>query len=176
MKLEPLFTVKENSLFTIQGNPVNLSFTELTDIKNPPALAGDSFYKIVINQKTIEPEDESYNEEFLAELRDFLKQLDEKKQTAVLSIIPYESEMDAESAELYTACVKHTARRVKDCISVAGVFIESALVNRDSSSRLMMFEDELLLKHQQYVFFARKTVYDVLKGIEQSYLEKIVLI
>ena len=69
MKLDPIFTVKSKKLYKISdGSEVNTS----------------SLKKITIPWSTVEMEDEVYNEEFLANLREQLKAMEEAGEFAVL--------------------------------------------------------------------------------------------
>ena len=82
MKLDPLFSVKDNQLYTIAGDAkVELNFSDVNDISVPCELNQKTIYKILVDQKTIEPEAECYNEEYLASLRDFLKIMEENVET-----------------------------------------------------------------------------------------------
>ncbi|MBQ0162817.1 MAG: hypothetical protein KBS84_06640 [Treponema sp.] len=187
MKLDPIFTVKENKLYKISDNSeVNFTLTDVTDIKSIGDGGANSIYNIIIEQKTIEPEYEAYSEEYLADLRDALKVLEEKGQFAVLNIIPGID--DANKSKIlngtceddavcdYVACVKHTARRVKDCVSVAGIFIREDFLTEGAAGKVMTLQDELLVKHAQYVFFADKGLSDKIKGAGSEYSDRVVLV
>ena len=69
MKLEPLFYAKDNKLYRISGN-------EEVDTA--------SLKRIEVSWSTVEIEEESYNEEFLAKLRDELKGFEEAGIFAVI--------------------------------------------------------------------------------------------
>lgn len=141
MKLEPLFTAKENKLFKI-------STGEQTDI--------NSLKFIDIPWTTVELEPESYNEEYLAELRDQLKNMDETGAFAVLVPVIDKKLETPEDYELFTNACNHTARRVKDCISVIGFKLPSNLTDKGFSedSPAATFMDTLAIKHAQYIYFA----------------------
>lgn len=188
MKLQPLFTVKTNELYTIDennGNPLNLEFADISDLQIKPDMSSGSFYRIIIEQKIIEPEPECYDESFLAALRDFLKQLEENRQFAVLHIIPGKTEQEKkqistsgaedESVQLYVTCVKHTARRVKDCVSVAGVEFVSEFIDENAESKISFLIDELKVKHAQYVYFIKENDKDKISLLEDEYKDVIVL-
>lgn len=196
MKLDPVFTVKENKLYKIDDNSlVEFSFTDVSenDIKKlldgsiiSNAGGANSIYNIIISQKTIEPEYESYSEEFLAELRDALKVLEEKNLFAVLNIVPgiddqnkskiLNGTCEDDAVCDYVACVKHTARRVKDCVSVAGVFAREDFLTEGAAGKLMTLEDELLVKHAQYVFFAPNGISEKIKPAGADYFDRVVLV
>ncbi|MGN0740364.1 MAG: hypothetical protein ACI4LX_09370 [Treponema sp.] len=188
MKLQPLFTVKANELYTIDennGKPLNPEFTDISDLQSKPDLPSGSFYRVIIEQKVIEPETECYDEAFLASLRDFLKQLEENGQFAVLHIVPGKSEQekdrisnssaDDESVQMYAACVKHTARRVKDCASVAGIELCSEFIAENAESKIAFLIDELKVKHAQYVYFIKESDGAKISLLEDEYKAVIVL-
>ena len=62
MKLDPVFTVKQNKLYKIDGNS---------------EVAAASLKRIEIKWSQVELAEESYNEEYLAQLRDELKAMDD---------------------------------------------------------------------------------------------------
>lgn len=105
--------------------------------------------------------DSSYNEAFLAALRNFIKGAEAQGFYAVLAPIFNGSGATAfsqnggflshEDAERVIAAACHTARRVKDCSSVAGFAVPEPL--SDGDARLFM--KEMSAKHAQYVYFSR---------------------
>ena len=135
MKLEPLFS--------IQGN-------KLTRISDNQSVDPSTFKMIQISWKEVEIEDESYNEEFLAELRNKLKQLDESNRFAILIPVVDKELKTEEQAELFTNAFNHTARRIKDCVSVAGFFIPKEIQEMNYTQS---FTETLAVKHEQYVYF-----------------------
>ena len=154
MKLQPLFTVKANKLYTIDennGNPLNLEFADISDLQIKPDMASGSFYRIIIEQKIIEPEPECYDESFLAALRDFLKQFEENRQFAVLHIIPGKT------------------------VSVAGVEFVSEFIDENAESKISFLIDELKVKHAQYVYFIKENDKDKISLLEDEYKDVIVL-
>lgn len=142
MKLDPLFTVKENKLYKIEdGSAVELSELKFIDIA----------------WSTVELQDEVYNEEYLAQLRDELKALEAMGKFAVLCPVidkPFET---AEQIELYINAFNHTARRVKDCVSVVGFSLPEEVCTRgfEPGTPAGDFMDTLAIKHAQYVYFAK---------------------
>ena len=133
MKLEPVFFVKENKLYKIEGNS---------------PFAAEQLQKIEILWSKVELEDEIYNEEFVASLRDDLKSLEVQGKFAVLVPIIDKPLENAEQIESFTNACNHTARRVKDCISVAGFEIPAEI------SDFQDFIEILSKKHAQYVYFS----------------------
>ena len=134
MKLDPIFTVKNKKLYKIaDGSEVDTS----------------TLKKINIPWTTVEMEDGIYNEEFLALLRDQLKKMEEAGQFAVLVPAADKPLETPEQEEAFTAAFNHTARRVKDCASVAGMELEPKLKDKQG------FMDTLAIKHAQYVYFTK---------------------
>ncbi|WP_318663305.1 hypothetical protein [Treponema sp.] len=178
MKLDPLFSVKDNQLYTIAGDAkVELNFSDVNDISVPCELNQKTIYKILVDQKTIEPEAECYNEEYLASLRDFLKIMEEKNVFAVLCVKPEAVSDSADSAEVesYTACVKHATRRIKDCVSLAGVWLTDEFAASGDDAKISYLIDELVGKHAHYVYFASEKVLAKAKNLGEEYSSKTVL-
>ncbi|MBO4319104.1 MAG: hypothetical protein J5857_01385 [Treponema sp.] len=151
MKLEALFTSKDNSLFTVEGESVSLNAeNKITAQENSITLpqANDSPLFIYVPWTLVGLDEESYNEAFLANLRDSLKLMEEKKQFAIIVPAADSAADSPDKKEAFTASMKHCARRIKDCVSVIGFAIP---LEADSE----YFCDELSQKHSHYVFFSR---------------------
>ena len=134
MKLEPIFTVKQNKLYKIADN----SEVDTATLK-----------RINISWSEIEIEDGIYNEGFLAQLREELKQMEAVGLFAVL-VPAADKPLDTpEQEEAFIAAFNHTARRVKDCASVAGMELEPKLKDKQG------FMDTLAIKHAQYAYFTK---------------------
>ena len=106
MKLDPIFTVKNKKLYKIADN----SEVDASTLK-----------RIDIPWSTVELEDEAYNEEYLASLREQLKAMETSESFAVLVPVVDKPLETPEDEELFINAYNHTARRVKDCTSVAGL-------------------------------------------------------
>lgn len=130
MKLERLFEVKDGKLFSVSGEE--------------KAVTPEMIRKVRWSE--VEGNPEEYNEEFLAKLRDELKVLEEKNEFVFIEPV---FDKDAGS-EQFVAAMKHTARRIKDCVSVIGFAIPSEAVSAKD-----LFVEELSQKHKHYCFFAR---------------------
>lgn len=144
MKLDPIFTVKNNKLFTIADNaPVDLS----------------TLKRIEIQWTTVEIEEESYNEEYLANLRDQLKPLDEINQFVILVPVVDKPLETPEQIELFINAYNHTARRIKDCTCIAGFELPSSLLKfgLKGNSAAADFMETVAKKHAQYVYFASQS-------------------
>ena len=134
MKLEPLFYVNKNKLYKLSDNSeVNLS----------------SLKKIEISWAKVEIEEESYNEEFLAQLREQLKTYDESGSFVILVPLVDKALDTAEATEAFINAFNHTARRVKDCVCVVGFELPPEL--KDTQA----FMDTLAIKHAQYQYFSK---------------------
>ena len=134
MKLDPIFTVKNKKLYKIaDGSEVDTSTLKQIDIP----------------WSTVELEDEAYNEEYLAGLRDQLKSLEAAGKYAVLVPVVDKALETPEQEELFINAYNHTARRVKDCVSVAGFELPAQLKDKQA------FMETLAIKHAQYVYFTK---------------------
>ena len=143
MKLDPIFTVKQNKLYKLADNsPVDLS----------------TLRRIEIKWSTVELADEAYNEEYLAELRNQLKAMDETGAFAILVPVADKPLETPEQAELFINAFNHTARRVKDCVSVAGMELAPELTAKGFApgSPAADFMETLAIKHAQYVYFTKE--------------------
>ncbi len=145
MKLDPVFTVNNNQLYTIDSN----SLVDTQTLKF-----------IQIPWSTVEMSPEAYNEEYLASLRDQLKTLEALNQFAVLVPVVDKPLTTPEQIELFINAFNHTARRVKDCVSVAGYELPAeltALQEFEENSPANTFMETIAIKHAQYVYFTKLT-------------------
>ena len=160
MKLDPLFTAKNNELYKISNNSkVNLS--DLIEIDGTKLVYTSNFIsKISIPWSKVELEDELYNEEFLANLRDYLKILDDKNQFAIIKPLVDKSLENQEQLELFINAFNHTARRTKDCVSLVGMELPPELLAKGfgADSPSLQFMEKLEIKHAQFVYFADKKI------------------
>ena len=142
MKLDPVFTIKNHQLYKISDN----SPFATSDLK-----------QIDIAWSTVELAEDSYNEDFLAKLRDELKSMEAAGKYAVLVPVVDKPLENAEQVEAFINTFNHTARRVKDCESVAGFVLPDAITSKgfDSGSPAADFMETLAIKHAQYVYFVK---------------------
>ena len=134
MKLDPIFTVQQNKLYKLADNsPVDIS----------------TLQRIEIKWSQVELAEEAYNEEYLASLRDQLKAMEEAGIFAVLVPVADKPLDTPEAEEAFINTFNHTARRVKDCTSVAGFELSPQLKDKQA------FMDTLAIKHAQYVYFTK---------------------
>lgn len=153
MKLEPLFKSENNSLYFLDGTPVDVQNSiSVAAAEIATLLKGDGAsskpFMVTVPWTLVGMAEDSYNEEFLAVFRDLLKALEETKNFAF--IVPQaDSPVDTDAKkEQLVASFKHCARRIKDCVSVIGFAVPD---EADPS----FFIEELSHKHAQYVFFSR---------------------
>jgi len=94
------------------------------------------------------------NEEYLASLRNQLKDLEAQGQELLLEpAFSADDCKDVEKALQITADYKHCARRVKDCASVKGFVIPQAFKGMERGAEIIEnFKSELLEKHPHYIF------------------------
>lgn len=146
MKLEAKFYAENNRLYFLDGKEldatkhIEITSGEIAEKCTDP----DTLYGIKISYSEVGEDEDSYNEDFLAKLRDDLKALEEKN--VFTFIIPVGSEEDMHKEE-FTFSMKHCARRIKDCESIAGFAVPE--YNAD------FFIDEVSAKHKHYVFFQK---------------------
>lgn len=156
MKLDPIFTVSNNKLFTISDKtPVDISTLKRTEIL----------------WSTVEMEEESYNEEYLANLREQLKPLDEINKFVILVPVVDKPLETSEQIELFINAYNHTARRIKDCTCIAGFELPSSILKFGlaDNSAAIEFMETVAKKHAQYVYFASQsdvTNYNLLKDMQ----------
>ena len=143
MKLEPLFVAKENKLYKIEDN----SLVNLEELK-----------RIELPWSKVEIEEESYNEELLANLREELKSLENQNIFAILIPVVDKTLETPEQFELFINACNHTARRVKDCVSVVGFELPQEITKQGfaEDSFFQNFVDVLSKKHAQYVYFSKQ--------------------
>ena len=142
MKLDPIFTINNHQLYKISDN---------TQIDT------STLKQIQIKWSTVELAEESYNEDFLAKLRDELKSMEEAGTFAVLVPVVDKPLESPEQTEAFINTFNHTARRVKDCESVAGVVLPEEIASKGfaAGSPAQDFMETLAIKHAQYVYFVK---------------------
>jgi hypothetical protein len=165
MKLDAQFESKNGKLFSIK-NGCELTTENLiqADIAgtDPAVLASDEFARkfsraaksiicACVAWKTIELVPGSYNEEYLASLREFLKKTEALGISAIIVPVTEGRATDAEF-ERYTAAMVHTARRIKDCESVIGFALPDEVAAVPAA--IASFIEAMAVKHAQYVYFS----------------------
>ncbi|MCR5289975.1 MAG: hypothetical protein K6E51_08300 [Treponema sp.] len=154
MKLDPEFISKDHTLFTVGNDVVDtadlqvLSYAAIRGGEVPKLVSGKKPIVLQCAWTAVESEPEVYDESYLADLRTYLKELEDTGCYAVIE--PMVDNALSGDEERFVAAMKHTARRIKDCKSVVGFAIPQAVQN------VSMYLDELSQKHEQYVFFGHK--------------------
>lgn len=150
MRLEKLFDSQDNTLIEKNGNSIDLTLCPVLDAVE---LCNEKYESAKVSAVKVKWsytgfDEENYNEEFLALLRDRLKYLEDSSK--YVFIIPEaDSEIcDAQKKEAFASSINHCARRIKDCASVIGFAIPKELEAGE-------FTELLLKKHPHYIFFSR---------------------
>ena len=154
MKLEARFKTSDNKLYTLDGAECAIypeTFESEKILGGQSSLPeGKGPFALSINWTTVGLDDQSYNEEFLASFRDFLKQLEEDDRYVLIVPVADKNPSSTEEKSALTASMKHCARRLKDCASIVGFAVPE-------ESDPEEFISELRQKHQHYAFFSRDT-------------------
>ncbi len=133
MKFEKLFESKNHKLYKVDGEEVAVTPEMIFPVK----------------WSDVEGAEEEYNEDFLAHLRDELKDLEEKGKFVFLEPVYDKTATPGQ----FNNAMKHTARRVKDCKSVIGMALVGEVA--DDVDVLNDFLEKISGKHPQYVYFAK---------------------
>lgn len=151
MKLEARFKTSDNKLYTLDGAECAIypeTFESEKILGGQSTLPeGKGPFALSVRWTTVGLDDQSYNEEFLASFRDFLKQLEENDRYVLIVPVADKNPSSAEEKSALTASMKHCARRLKDCASIVGFSVPE-----ESSPEEFM--EELRAKHQHYAFFS----------------------
>jgi len=139
MKFEKLFESKDNKLFTVKGEEKAVTAAMIKSVK----------------WNDVEGDEEVYDEQYLAKLRDELKAVEEKGEFVFIE--PVYDKKGAIPGQFINA-MKHTARRVKDCASVIGFAIPAEIA--DDADVVQVYVEKISEKHPQYVYFAKKAIND----------------
>lgn len=174
MKMNPLFKTEKNKLIHIEDSVEystdNLKIIDINEINNTVDLIkNNQITAITVPWNLIEIEKESYNEEILASLRDYLKKLEENSCYAF--IIPKMNRPleDSDVADSFIKAMVHTARRIKDCSSVVGFSVPCEFLEKDrdlilnSDSYTQWFINEMNVKHSHYLYFIDSNIISGLK-------------
>lgn len=135
MKLEKLFKSENNRLFKMDGTEVAVTASMLKNV----------------SWNDVEGAEEVYNEQYLSQLRDELKAVEEKGEFVVVN--PVYDKKGAIPGQFINA-MKHTARRIKDCKSVIGFAIPDEIAG--DSDVVDFYIEKMSEKHEQYVYFSKK--------------------
>lgn len=168
MKQECFFDIKDNSLyFKSSGKKLSLDSVckfdcsaiavEITAgedfLKNASQSAADGgknfVMEIIVPLSSVVLKDGGYDENLLANLRTFLKKLEENGSWAIISPSA-DFSRDNVTEEIIDATY-HTTRRVKDCQSVIGVKIPDEFSGQDANA----LTESLSKKHAHYIYFGK---------------------
>lgn len=134
MKIEAKFYSENNELYFLDGSKADLGSERIKAYS--------------VNWTSVGLDEDSYNEEFLAKLREEFKALEEK---GIYGYVVPQCDSPCDSAiekENFTASMKHCARRIKDCENIVGFSIPPE-VDAD------FFMEELSAKHKHYIYFTK---------------------
>jgi len=155
MKLEALFKAENNNLVKLSDNSVisldNLKIYNADNFNSNPIT--EAYFAIEVPWTKVELDDEVYNEELLAALRDALKAAEEKGLFCFIIPVVDKAFSTPEQMEAYTNAFNHTARRIKDCVSVIGLELPEAVLTAGIQNDFM---EVLAKKHAQYLYFVKK--------------------
>ena len=167
MKFDPLVKVAENKLVKLSDgsglSTENLNIVQVDGVESAQVPAAGILTAVVCPWSKIEIGEGSYNEEILAKLRDFLKNLEDAGVFAFIVPQAQKTFSDADEADSFIKAMVHTARRVKDCTSVLGFAVAAELMEKDAGKKLdenswtQWFINEMNVKHAHYVYFAGKS-------------------
>lgn len=108
----------------------------------------DKIIAVYVPYRAVEISENAYDEMYLAALRVFLKGIEESGIYAV--VVPI-SDGECGAGQL-TQAMCHTARRIKDCVSVIGFAIPDTLTESEAAA----FIDAMSAKHTHYVYFSNR--------------------
>ncbi|MCQ2240657.1 hypothetical protein [Treponema sp.] len=136
MKIEAKFYSEKNELFFLDGSKAELN--------------SDKIKAYGVKWTQVGLDEDSYNEEFLANLRDQLKAMEDEG-TYGFVVPECDSSCDDEAKkEAFVASMKHCARRIKDCENIIGFSIPEEV-------DFTFFMEELSAKHKHYIYFTKNS-------------------
>ena len=157
MKLEALFKTDGKKLIRISDSKEyevkDCLKKEALECQGEAKAAGvaEPFFAINIPWTLVGLDEESYNEQFLSDLRDYLKVLDEKQIYVYINPVVDCAADTLSRKEDLVASFKHCARRIKDCTSVVGFAVPDGADEK-------YFIEEMNVKHSHYIYFVKKSV------------------
>ena len=166
MKFEPLVKSENHELFLINDN----SKIETEKIKlisdfslQNPELPDEKLSAIKVLWSNVELSSGVYNEEYLSNLREYLKFLEENSKLVFIYSVAQKNFENPEEAENFILAMVHAARRIKDAQSVVGFALPDEILIKDKSEGFLpegyasWFVQEMSKKHSHYVYFADET-------------------
>ena len=134
MKIEAKFYSEKNQLYFLDGSKAELNSEKI------------KAYDVKWTEVGLD--EDSYNEEFLANVREQFKALEENGTYGFVVPVCDSACQTEEQKENLVASFKHCARRIKDCENIIGFAIPS---EADSA----YFMEELSAKHKHYIYFTK---------------------
>ena len=166
MKFEPIVKSENHELFLINDN----SKIETEKIKlisdfslQNPELPDEKLSAIKVLWSNVELSSGVYNEEYLSNLREYLKFLEENSKLVFIYPVAQKNFENPEEAENFISAMVHAARRIKDAQSVVGFALPDEILIKDKSEGFspkgyaFWFVQEMSKKHSHYVYFADET-------------------
>ncbi|MCH5291125.1 MAG: hypothetical protein J1D88_05100 [Treponema sp.] len=156
MKLEAHFQSRNNSLFFIDGAECPVVGCPVLDVRTCMQNAAFAAQKesvccVQIPWTAVGCDGSSYNEAFLAELRDWLKSLEGTSHFVFMQPLADCAAVSSSQKEALAESFTHCARRIKDCSAVIGFAIPDLFDGSESAA----FMAALRKKHAHYCFFSR---------------------
>lgn len=134
MKIEAKFYSENNSLYFLDGAKADLGSGKIGSFP--------------VKWTEVGLDEDSYNEEFLANLRDQFKAMEDSGTYGfVVPVCDSECVTEVQKESL-VASMKHCARRIKDCENIIGFAVPDEC---DGA----FFMEELSAKHKHYVYFSK---------------------
>ena len=148
----------DGTIYSIIENIVIKNKNEFQNLSED-SLSTEILYNVTFPAEFAGNEQDGFDECFLAELRNFLKLLEPEEKTVIINLQCNENLKN--NKELTLELFYHIARRIKDCVSVAGFTLpdfppaaESAAMQENLSFPQKVIET-LQKKHPEYVYFVR---------------------
>lgn len=175
MKQECFFYTKDNSLY-LKSSGCKLSLDSICKFDCSAIAveitAGEDFLKnanqtadhdeknfvveIVVPLSSVSLIDGGYDENLLANLRTFLKKLEENGGWAIISpAVDFSDGNAAAIVEEVIDATYHTTRRIKDCQSVIGIKIPDEFSEQDANALV----ESLSKKHPHYIYFEKNLTF-----------------
>ncbi len=158
MKVEPIFSFRGGFLVppvgtAVPAKPAQIQVKSLFEgaaEAKIAALAEEGFNLFLLRVSLLEIASDynSFNEAFLARLREILKSAEKNNIGAVIQILPDENAPHSD-AELLLSSIEHTARRLKDCSALLG-FTLAAEAGSEFHAEAAI---RLKKKHPSLIFF-----------------------
>lgn len=153
MKIEPKCYSQKNRLHLLNGTELPAEKVIYIEGKACAEAAAapdsaNSLFAVLVPWTLASTDEDSYNEAFLAGLRDWLKALEKTNSFAFIVPVADIALSSESEKEHFIASFRHCARRIKDCAHVIGFAVPE-------EAEAALFMQELSAKHSHYIFFSR---------------------